>query len=383
MFFNYLRAIVVLLSIFLSSSVSAGWSLFAYGNSEEAANNQYSACTGYATSCSIQGSGSNWTIFYWEPIEEPSCPEGQTQVGTSQECEGSPCPDGMSPIDDGQGNVVCLPDAGDPPEECQDVAGYITDANGGVYQVCNDAKNDCEEAGGQLGQFNGETVCVPEGSGPPECSSTGGLVMVEEGYVCESPTDNPNGTDNLDEGNNAGADPDTDTDIENPESEAANDPDPDTITDATELNQESLRESQEANKSLRKMQNQLGDINDELDAQSGFMDRAEEREEGRDQSRAMPEHTVNNSATFSEASNSFMTGLYSTPIVQSFSAVSNVIPSGGGSCPVLSIDLTATPIGQTVSTDIHCTLFLGIASELAAICLVVYSIMGFRIVVSS
>ena len=369
MFPHYLRALVVLF-LLVGSSAYADWQPYSTCVSSANMTSLMLNCENLYSYCGVEDCSLPDKQRVMFSVENP-CSGQQEPIPGTTECAGNPCDEGWTYT-----GGVCLPN--EQPDTCENVVGYI---NG--EPVCNDLRDECEASGGSLGQVNGQSVCVPHSEGPPTCDGDGVIIITESGYVCESPSDNENGTNDLDEGSSGGADPDTDVDMENPETEAANDPDPDTITDATELNQEALRESQEANKSLRKMQNQLGDVNDELDAQSGYLHRAEERELDRDSSRAMPEHTVNGSQSLAEALDSFMTGLSSTPLVQSFSAVADVIPSSGGSCPVLSIDLSATPIGEVVSTDIHCSLFLDIAAELSLICLVMYSILGFRIVVSS
>ena len=60
----------------------------------------------------------------------------------------------------------------------------------------------------------------------------------------------------------------------------------------------------------------------------------------------------------------------------------DIFDIGSVSCPPLSIDLPR-PINQTVSTRVHCTVLDSIKSILSAVMLIVYIVMGFRIVFSA
>ena len=76
------------------------------------------------------------------------------------------------------------------PEEdvCQNVLGYF---NG--KQVCGDQEDECKASGGTFGYLGlespGQAVCIPDDYDDdlPTCDSGGQVVLIEDGYVCESP----------------------------------------------------------------------------------------------------------------------------------------------------------------------------------------------------
>ena len=368
MFSHYVRALVV----FLAFSTSAYADLTCTPSCEQIYDESHWGLSQvyYSSKNRIACNWGNGSFNEcYSTCSGEGCDAGETLATLTGQCVGSPCPDGWT-----ETGGICLPH--EQPDPCENIVGYI---NG--VPVCDDLRDECEASGGQLGQMNGESICVPEDESPPLCDGDGVIGLVEGGYVCESPTDNENGTDNQDEGSSGGSDPDTDVGIS--PIDDPTDVDPETLSDSTQLAQESLKESQEQSKSLRKVENQLGDVNDELDAQSGFMDRAEARENARDEGRAMPAHTVNGSASFAEASSSFYSGLTSLPIITAFGNVADVFPTSGGVCPEIDIDLGDTLVGGTIGTDLHCTLLDDYSGEIAVICWVLFGIVGFRVIGSS
>lgn len=302
------------------------------------------------------------------------CDLGEINPLTGQ-CEGG-CTSQQMEIIGPNGSTVCA-DIQNPDGDCENIVGYI---NGD--EVCGDKQDECNASGGSLGQVNGETVCVPSDLAPPECASAGGLVMVDEGYVCESPSDNENGTDN--EENTSGADPDTALDPQNPID--STDVDPSTLTDPVDIDRNNLKEQQEQSTELRKQTNQLGDINDELNAQTDLLSDissklGEEPGPGDDPATTpqnMPDNLLAPN-TISEAHENFKTAIYASPLVAAFDDMSNIVPDSGGQCPTLDYDFSDTIIGITTSVDLHCELLESVASELYAIMLVVYTWYGFRI----
>lgn len=376
MFLNYLRAALAF-SIFFMPSAFAQWSLYSYANSESSANTIHGGCVSWAASgtCSITGSAGNFQIFYWNS-GVPFCTPPTVQVGTTQTCSPpEPQPDcGLAGTYD-PATGVCNLGAG---ATCDNIVGYID----GIA-ICGDAADECAAAGGALGTMNGETVCVPETSGPPTCDGGGVVVIIEEGYVCESPTDNQNGTDNEEGGSTAeGQDPNTNVNPENPDTSAT----PSTATASTDpvaLAQSQLAEQQAQTKEEKKHTNQLGDVNKELDNITGKTDRVGDLLEVQGAAKTMPGHTVAEASTVGEAFGNFSAAVDQTPVVMAFAAVADVFPSGAGQCPAFEIDLSATLIGQTVSTDIHCDLFDSIGSTIYALMLVVFGFVAFRIVGSA
>jgi len=83
--------------------------------------------------------------------------------------------------------------------------------------------------------------------------------------------------------------------------------------------------------------------------------------------------------SFEDGFTAYYDSINDSPIAKSFSAFSNIIVVPQGTCPVLSIDLSATPIG-VIDTDIHCKIFIQIATPLSLIMHVVFLFGGFRIV---
>lgn len=307
----------------------------------------------------------------------PECPEGEIWEEGTTNCiddPEAPPPDPECPADHEYSNGLCLPNY--PPEQCENVVGYISGE-----QVCGDAADECASQGGALGQVNGQTVCVPEEESPPTCSGSGLVTIIEEGYVCEPTTDNQNGTNNDNPTpNSEGSNPNTDVSPENPDNPDNPDVDADSIVDSLEAQKETVKEQQEANTNLRKLVNQLADVNEELDTQSGFDKRAEDAQKERDLSRTMPDHTTNTVTSFSDANTDFMNQLNATALVSGFASFANIVPDTGGQCPVLSIDLTGTLIGSTVGTDLHCTLLEEVGGTIYAVMLVVWAWVGFRVV---
>lgn len=378
MFLNYLRAAVVISVLFFSSSVFSAASWAPYTTAcllQPWAGELLSQCLSTSTYCGLQG----------DTVNGQSCNRVMTAGGNpcdaptewipgTTTCTEAPPDCGLAGTYD-PATGVCNLGAG---ATCDNIVGYIDG-----LAICGDAADECAAAGGALGTMNGETVCVPETSGPPTCDGGGVVVIIEEGYVCEAPTDNQNGTDNEEGGSTAeGQDPNTEVNPENPDS-SATPPTATTSTDPVSLAQSQLAEEQAQTKEQKKQTNQLGDVNKELDNLTGKTDRVGDLLEAQGAGKAMPGHTTADAATVGEAFANFSAAVDQVPIVQAFSAVSDVFPSGGGQCPQLDIDLSSTLIGQNVSTDLHCDLFDSISSVIYGLMLVVFGIAAFRVVGSA
>lgn len=265
--------------------------------------------------------------------------------------------------------------------DCQDIAGYILDG----IAVCDDDKNECEASGGTLGaacmgaDCQASIQCFPPGNEPDTCAGGGMVVLLEEGFICESPTDNQNGTNNEEGGDtSAGQDPNTQVNPENPENPNNPDPDPSTLTDQIQLQQEALGEAQENTKELRKQTNQLGDVNKELDNITKNTDRAADELEMQNTANQMPEHTVSN--TVGDVVGNFWTGLQAAPIVQAAYGFGNVIPEGGV-CTPLSVDLG--PSIGFVSSNLFCELLDDYGQALGYIVLLCFAFASFRVFFSA
>lgn len=168
----------------------------------------------------------------------PQCPEGEEwEAGTTN------CITVEPPLDCGNGLTITNPDGTDScldpapePEECNNTAGNI---NG--YPVCMDNENQCAAEGGSYGCYtnaSGQLVCgcVSGGTEPPTCSSSGVVIITEDGYVCESPDDPtkpPSPNDKDGDGIPDGIDDDDDNDgvPDSEDSDADGDGQPDTDTD--------------------------------------------------------------------------------------------------------------------------------------------------------
>ncbi len=67
------------------------------------------------------------------------------------------------------------------------------------------------------------------------------------------------------------------------------------------------------------------------------------------------------------------------PIVAAFAAFSNVVPSGGGQCQGLSIDLSGTIVNQTVSSAYYCQLADDLQPLISVVMIIVWSIIALRL----
>ena len=83
-----------------------------------------------------------------------------------------------------------------------------------------------------------------------------------------------------------------------------------------------------------------------------------------------------------EVHTEFSNKINNSAIVQSFSNVKNLIPSGSGNCPALSIELPA-PFSRNIGTNIHCNLFEDFRPFFTSIMLGFFLIIGFKIAASA
>jgi len=376
MLFKYLRASLILL--FFPTASYADYTFqencsasYGYGTSVcHAVGYQFMTIVG-STCESVGGGGSGVTTFTCSQVQPSSCQSPMTWDSDTQTCNEPPL--SCEPFGTLQADGTCSVSGGNNEENCENPLGYIE----GIF-YCGDAHDECAANGGSLGSVNGEMRCVPNDSGPPICDSGGLVTLVEEGYVCESPTDNQNGTDNDDpspENANAGASPNTKVDPLKPDS--ATPPSARTSTDPIALAQGSLTESQEQTKEQRKQTNQLGDVNKELDNITGKTDRIGDILEVQGQARVMPTHTLNTARSVGQVFTNFNSNVDNIPLVQAFGNFADIFGSGGGQCPPLSIDLAGTIIGEDVSTDIHCDLFDSVGDIINTCMLCVFAFTAF------
>ena len=78
----------------------------------------------------------------------------------------------------------------------------------------------------------------------------------------------------------------------------------------------------------------------------------------------------------------FYNDFQATPLGLAFNNISGLV-QGAGTCPLFSIDLTETLIGQVVSTTVHCDLTETIRPIISPVMVVFYTIIGFRIIASA
>lgn len=150
------------------------------------------------------------------------CPEGQENIdevcvnecvapeqrdSVTQECgiDSLDCPAGEVQntfLSGGVWHTECMVrEPGTSPEDCLDVDGYITDAQGNEYQACADNRNACEATGGTHGQIDGSDVCIPADyiDDLPDCDINTLQLDGVGGYVCAAngadPADDPNNPD--------------------------------------------------------------------------------------------------------------------------------------------------------------------------------------------
>jgi hypothetical protein len=84
--------------------------------------------------------------------------------------------------------------------------------------------------------------------------------------------------------------------------------------------------------------------------------------------------TVN---TVQQAGTNYMSAINGAPIVQAFGNLSASMPTG--SCPAPTMAL----FGKTFVMDAHCTLFNSLSGTIGAIMMVVYLVLGARILMSA
>jgi hypothetical protein len=92
-----------------------------------------------------------------------------------------------------------------------------------------------------------------------------------------------------------------------------------------------------------------------------------------------PGHPQGDAQSFGEAASNFSEGVSATPIGQLATSLVSVIPASGGQCPTPGFEI----FGQHFDIDMHCTLYAQVAGMLSALMIVVYSIIGIRIILSS
>lgn len=97
----------------------------------------------------------------------------------------------------------------------------------------------------------------------------------------------------------------------------------------------------------------------------------------------MPDHTDNGGKTIEGGFQEVYQRMKDAPISQAMEGMRTIVPDGPGNCPPLTIDLSMTLIGKSVSTSMHCELAESIRGIVAPIMLVMYTIIGFRIFASA
>lgn len=95
----------------------------------------------------------------------------------------------------------------------------------------------------------------------------------------------------------------------------------------------------------------------------------------------LPEHSQS-SGTFATVNSAFIARVTNSPISQSFSGIAGMLSLENASCPVFSFDLPQ-PINQNIATNLHCELYDTIAPIIAAVMVVVWTFLGFRIFASA
>ena len=86
--------------------------------------------------------------------------------------------------------------------------------------------------------------------------------------------------------------------------------------------------------------------------------------------------------TFGEAASNFQHRISESPLVQSGDQLVDVFRMDNGSCPSLSVTLPR-PINATISTDIHCQIMNDIKGIISSVMLVIFTIIGFRIIMGA
>lgn len=92
---------------------------------------------------------------------------------------------------------------------------------------------------------------------------------------------------------------------------------------------------------------------------------------------------LSNCDTIAACNASFYDALKAAPVSQAFANFSTIIPSGGGECPPLSIDLSSMGWG-TISSNIICDSLNGAAGTfLGSLFMLIYLVVAFRVFASS
>lgn len=99
----------------------------------------------------------------------------------------------------------------------------------------------------------------------------------------------------------------------------------------------------------------------------------------------MPAHTETDSGatTFAQVNQNFFNALSQTGPIVAMSNMANFVDLADPACPVFSMDLSDTPIGRTISTDIHCTLWQVHSGTLSVVMIAVWVFAAFRIFASA
>lgn len=99
----------------------------------------------------------------------------------------------------------------------------------------------------------------------------------------------------------------------------------------------------------------------------------------------MPDHTETGSGaqSFSDVNGDFLDGLMGTGIMEGMSGMANAIQLQSASCPVMEMDLSNTPIGRSLSTDIHCVIWAEVNDPLEIVMYAVWLFAAFRIFASA
>lgn len=93
-----------------------------------------------------------------------------------------------------------------------------------------------------------------------------------------------------------------------------------------------------------------------------------------------PEHRSNLPyESVDDAFTGFVDKIDSAPVFTAMNSFNNIIVIPNSSCPILTIDLSMTPIG-VISTNIHCSVFEATKSPLSIVMHIVFLFAGFRIV---
>lgn len=97
----------------------------------------------------------------------------------------------------------------------------------------------------------------------------------------------------------------------------------------------------------------------------------------------LPEHTISSVNSFSDANTAFYDGMQQTQLITAFNNVAGLVDTSNGACPNFSIDLGSTMIGETISTTVHCDVWELVTPAITSVMLIVFIIIGFRIVASA